>query len=344
MHLNRMIKKFVFCKEILFNKSYSEQQSDNVIIFDTSIDSDNLGDYIINDYCKKILDEAGITAIGKVATHRQQTNEELQLLKLNSLKIVTGTNILSSSLSSQWVRPMKLSLQTNVLLMGVGWTDYNDKVDFLTSVYYKKILTKKYKHSVRDRYTQKALNKIGIENVIYTGCPTMWGLTEEHCKKIPENKGRNVVCTITDYSEHRELDYVMLDILLENYEKVFFWPQGKNDLRYILDYENVNKLHILDESLDAYDRLLKSNVSLDYVGTRLHAGIRALNNQRRTIVIAIDNRAIEISKDTGLQIVHRAEIKEKLSNFINSHFSTVITLPFDSINEWKEQLKRISGN
>lgn len=340
MNLDGLIKKILFRKEILFDKVYSENDNSSIVIFDTSIDSDNLGDYIINDYCSKVLDELGVVVKGRVATHRKQTDEELQLLKMSSLKIVMGTNILSATLSGQWVRPMELSLQTNVLLMGAGWSDYDDKVDFLTSTYYRKILTKSYKHSVRDRYTQRILNRIGVENALYTGCPTMWRLTKEHCRNIPKVKGRNVVCTVTDYSKNERLDYEMLDILLECYEKVFFWPQGKFDLEYISQYKNVSQLHILDETLDAYDRLLESEISLDYVGTRLHAGIRALNYLRRSVVIAIDNRAIEISKDTGLPIIYRERIGTELKKVINSNFETCIDLPFDSINQWKRQFKQ----
>jgi hypothetical protein len=337
MALYSKIRKLVFRAEILFKRILTDGSKLPVLLFDTSIDSDNLGDFIINDYCSQILNEIKIQPIGRVATHRSQTREEIELLGSHSLKIVTGTNILSATLTSQWIRPEKLSLQTNVLLMGAGWTDYNNNVRHITSLYYKKVLTRSFKHCVRDRFTKETLNSIGINNVIYTGCPAMWKLTPQLCKQIPEKKGKYVVCTITDYSRVPEIDFSMIDILLSNYEEVFFWPQGKYDLEYISTYRNIGKLHILDATLKAYDDLLSSQESLDYVGTRLHAGIRALNHKVRSIVIAIDNRAIEIANDTGLRIIHRESLVSELPVLINTRFRTTIDLPFESIREWKDQ-------
>ena len=61
---------------------------------------------------------------------------------------------------------------------------------------------------------------------------------------------------------------------------------------------------IIPRDLEAYERrLIQGNV--DYVGTRLHAGIFALNHKVRSIIVAVDNRAIEIAKDTNLPIVRR---------------------------------------
>lgn len=337
MSFKNKLEKLVFEFEILFKKVENNDYNLPILLFDTSIDSGNLGDYIINDYCNQILEEINIYPFAKVATHRKQTNEELKMLSKPSLKLVTGTNILSSKIYSQWIRPSKLKLQDNVLLMGVGWTDYNTNVTYLSKRYYNKILNKNMKHCVRDRMTKKVLNKIGIENVLYTGCPTMWKLTPEFCKQIPSVKADNVVCTITDYSRDSDNDFLMLDILLENYEKVYFWPQGRFDLEYINSYHYKDKVIILNESLESYDDLLKKEISLDYIGTRLHAGIRALNNRIRTLVIAIDNRSKEISNDTGLHTIERKDIATKLKKQIQSDYSTEINLPFNAIKEWKEQ-------
>ncbi|MBS4884438.1 MAG: polysaccharide pyruvyl transferase family protein [Amedibacillus dolichus] len=337
MNLKNKFKKLVFRFEILFRNVENNNGSLPVLLFDTSIDSENLGDYIINDYCNQILQEIKIKPFARVATHRLQTREELENLALPSLKLVTGTNILSSKIYSQWIRPSKLKLQDNVLLMGVGWTNYNTNVSYLSKKYYQKILNKDLKHCVRDKMTKEVLNSIGIKNVLYTGCPTMWKLTPEFCKFIPIAKADNVICTVTDYSQDSVNDFLMLDILIENYDKVYFWPQGKFDLEYISNYSYKDKLIILEESLEAYDDLLNKENSLDYVGTRLHAGIRALNNRIRTLVIAVDNRAKEISSDTGLHTINREDIGTKLRKQIKNDYFTKINLPFDAIKEWKEQ-------
>lgn len=337
MSLKNKLNKLNFSIDILLKNVENKNTDLPIILFDTSIDSENLGDYIINDYCNKILERMKVHPIARIATHRKQTVEELEKLKMSSLKLVTGTNILSSSIYSQWIRPYKLNLQENVLLMGVGWTDYNTNVSYLSKKYYKKILNKELKHCVRDKMTKEILNRIGINNVIYTGCPTMWKLTPEFCQTIPSIKADKVVCTITDYSKDTINDFLMLDILIQNYNTVYFWPQGKYDLNYINDYPRKDNLVILDSTLDAYDKILRDENSLDYVGTRLHAGIRALNNSIRTLVIAIDNRAIEISNDTGLPTINRSEIRSKLENTIQNEYETVINLPFEAIKEWENQ-------
>lgn len=337
MNFKNKFEKVIFSFEILFKNVENEDCDLPVLLFDTSLDSENLGDYIINDYCNQILKEIKVEPFAHVATHRKQTEEELKNMSKPSLKLVTGTNILSSKIYSQWIRPSKLKLQENVLLMGVGWTDYNTSVSYLSHKYYKKILNSKMKHCVRDKMTKSVLNSIGINNVLYTGCPTMWNLTPDFCQNIPMNKADNVVCTITDYSKDLNNDFLMLDILLENYSKVYFWPQGKYDLEYIGNYKQKDKLIILDESLESYDNLLKSGISLDYIGTRLHAGIRALNNKIRTLVISIDNRAREISNDTGLHTLERNEIANKLKDQIKNSYITEINLPFNTIKEWKNQ-------
>lgn len=177
---------------------------------------------------------------------------------------------------------------------------------------------------------------MGINNVIYTGCPTMWGITKELCARIPCNKGNNVITTITDYNTDPEIDKMMIDILCSEYNKVYIWIQGQHDLDYIKQLNVMERVIIVDNTLEALDAILK-NTNIDYVGTRLHAGIRALSYGHRTIVVSIDNRAREISEDTGLVTIERHQIRESLRTMINKEFSTRINMPQDNIKQWKEQ-------
>ena len=57
--------------------------------------------------------------------------------------------------------------------------------------------------------------------------------------------------------------------------------------------------------------------NIDYVGTRLHAGIRALQHKKRTIIIGIDNRAIEKAKDFNLTVIDRKNIKNNGSSILS---------------------------
>ena len=90
----------------------------------------------------------------------------------------------------------------------------------------------------------------------------------------------------------------MLDILTRCYKFVFLWPQGVKDEEYFQMLKLNPQIEILSFGLSSYDRILEMD-SIDYVGTRLHAGIRALSKCHRTIVISIDNRADNFGKTPG---------------------------------------------
>ena len=79
------------------------------------------------------------------------------------------------------------------------------------------------------------------------------------------------------------------------------------------------------------------NNDVDYIGTRLHAGIRALQNQKRTLILSVDNRATEMGKDFNLPVVSRKDIHFVEKNFIKSTFNTDIKRPFEIISQWKNQ-------
>src|SRR5699024_986756 len=122
------------------------------------------------------------------------------------------------------------------------------------------------------------------------------------------------------------MDQAMLNILSRSYNQVFLWPQGIEDSEYFQNMRMSDNIEIIPFGLDAYDKVLGME-DVDYVGTRLHAGIRALSKGHRTIVISIDNRAKNIGKDTGLPTIEREDIEVLLQDKINSEFATNIHMP-----------------
>lgn len=312
------------------------------VLLNTALYSHNAGDYIIEDYCKNTLKEIGISNIIDIPTHKAPGNSSMKDIQAEMLKFMAGTNILDSKMeaSRQWRLPVRSEKLVNICLLGVGWNSYQGKISNYTEFFLKSVLTNKYLHSVRDSYTEQKLREIGITNVLNTSCVTMWNLTPEHCEKIPTKKGENVITTITDYSKDFEKDNIMFKVLLENYKSVYVWLQGVEDKAYLEQIVDISKINLIEGNLKEYDSVLQSkNNNFDYVGTRLHAGIRALNIGARTIIIAIDNRAKEIAKDTNLMIVDRNEVEYKLSLLINSEFNTEIRLPRENILQWKQQFK-----
>ena len=134
------------------------------------------------------------------------------------------------------------------------------------------------------------------------------------------------------------MDQAMLDILSGCYDRVFLWPQGKDDNEYFQKVRMKDNIELVPFGLASYDKILELK-NIDYVGTRLHAGIRALSKCHRTIIISIDNRARNIGKDTGLPIVEREDIETLLQQKIYSEFVTDLRIPIDNIKQWKNQFQ-----
>lgn len=318
---------------------YSKESEDIISYFDTSISSLNVGDEIINDSGKKIVNNIfekqqilisnthnGIS--GKIICDVNDTNK----------RIVCGTNLLDSNLSRGlgcwnigWLDALRIK---PLILMGVGWSAYSRKPSLLNRLFYRTLFKNDVIHSVRDEYTKKMLMTTGVLNVINTGCPTTWEFTREFCKDIPRTKSNTVVFTLTDYSVDIENDLALIKILLKLYDHVYFWPQGSGDFEYFQSL-GVSDVKIIPPKLNAYDEFL--NNETDFVGTRLHGGIRALQRKRRTLIISIDNRAREKAKDINLPILERSNIKGELESLLMSDFSTDIRIDTEAINKWKSQ-------
>ena len=337
----QLIKWMEICLEVkkLFVEQFKTCGNEGNVLLDTSLGSDNAGDKIIVENCIKNF-PADIKEWKKVGTHELPKADEKKILKNSDFKLLCGTNILSGHMNRYglWRMDPEYSLYQGTVLMGVGFDSEGGEVNYFSKKLLKLILHKKYLHSVRDSFAEQKLQDMGIHNVINTGCPTMWGLNPEFCASIPQGKGKYVICTITDYCQDKENDKKMVEVLIENYEKVYLWIQGRKDLKYAQELGIENKVEIVPQSLEEYDKILEME-DLDYVGTRLHAGIRALAAGHRSIIVQIDNRAKAIAKDTNLPIIKRDDIKAYLLPMIHSDIKTEIHLPFDAIEKWKRQFK-----
>lgn len=312
----------------------------NITLFDTAVCSENVGDQIIMDAVYDELNDLFPHAmVINSATHERISTSTYNAVKKSELSLVGGTNLLSSNMNryNQWnigfrdARHLK-----EVLLMGVGWWQYQRPPNFYTRKLLGAVLDKKKIHSVRDSYSEKMLRKAGFDNVINTACPTMWKLDENHCGQIPVEKSDNVIFTITDYLTDPLADKLFIETLINLYDVVYMWPQGEGDVKYLDSLGLSKPISVLPPKLSAYDRLLKEVDSLDYVGTRLHAGIRALQRKRRALILAIDNRAIEKSKDFGLNVCNRGDISD-ITSWLKAKNATRIKIPIGNIQTWKSQ-------
>ena len=309
------------------------------IIFDTSIGTTNLGDHIIMDSVNRIADELfRDDFVINVPTHFSIHPKDLLKLRKYDAGIVGGTNLLKNNTlrKSQWKVGVKdlLVLRHKAVLLGVGWWQYQDKpVSFYSKTMYKSLFSTKYLHAVRDNYTLQKLNEMGFKNVINTGCPTVWKLNEPHCSQINPKKRDIVVTTITDYMRDADKDRQMLEILKKHYREVYVWIQGAKDRPYIESL--TSDIQYIAPKLSAFDAFLE-NEACEYIGTRLHAGIRALQKKRKAIIIGIDNRAIEMRNDIGLNVLERQRI-ELLEEKIHEEISVKLYLDSNAIQQWKAQ-------
>ncbi len=327
----------------IFRGKLMDKHSLQAGILNTSIATENTGDHIIMEAAQQEL--AIILKNYQTIhfpTHEKISRVSRKLQKKVEFNVACGTNLLHAHmlLIKQWNIGIKEAcFMKPVILLGVGWRSQAKRnTDFYTRWLLKKVLSGSHLHSVRDSFTEQRLQQIGINNVVNTGCPTIWSLTEQHCKEIPREKGENVVVTLTDYSQNHELDRLLMNLVLTHYKNVFFWCQGTNDYQYLLDLGFDKKVEVIPPSLAGYNSLLAdSGISLDFVGTRLHGGIRALQHKRRTIIIGVDHRANMKGKDFNLPVIHRYETVEKLEKSICDEMDTAISLPTQKIQEWKSQ-------
>lgn len=314
----------------------------NISVFDTSIATQNIGDEIIMDAVyNELYDVFKDDMFLRIPSHEVIGISSLSLIRNSVFGIVGGSNILSSAMNryKQWKITLIQSyfIKQKVLLLGVGWRNYQDKPNFITKLLLNQLLNRKYIHSVRDSYTEAKLKEQGFSNVLNTSCPTMWQLTTEHCQDIPLSKADTVVFTLTDYSKDINADVFLIETLLENYKNVHYWVQSRKDLIYLNELNiDIDKIKIISPSLRAYTNFLETR-DCDYVGTRLHGGVRALQKKKRTIIIGVDNRAIEKKKDFNLTVIERHELNSDLKKLINSELKTDIKIPTDNIVKWKAQ-------
>lgn len=318
-----------------------------IVLLEPSISSLNLGDYIIVDSAKRelsfltkdayIIEQPTQTPI----MHFYQKNDaRLQLSKDADYKFVCGSNLIWQNMlckAPQWnFNFFNCSNIKSSILVGVGSGSTKEKLNLYTRKLYDKVLNKDYYHSVRDEATKKRLESIGIK-VINTGCITTWCLTEEHCKKIPKKKSNRVVFTLTDYDKNVEEDKAFIEILLRNYDNVFFWPQGVGDYKYISSLGYLEKVNVIPANLESMRSLLAEG-NIDYIGTRLHGGIFAMQNYIRSIILVIDNRAREMKEHYNLPTVERKKL-DILEDMILSSWETNINIDEKAIEMWKEQFK-----
>ena len=227
-----------------------------VMLFDPSFGTLNKGDQIISDSCRKELNYylknkfvIGVSTHQPLLHFHQVYGNNIYSKQLKEVEniFVLGSNLLQKDVMITRKRPWNIHFLgskglKDAILVGVGSNGKNKRDTIYTRLLYKKVLSKKYYHSVRDEETREYVESLGLK-ALNTGCATMWSLTPDHCKNIKNVKSENVVFTLTDYAQDIELDSFQVATLQKLYGKVYFWPQGSEDLEYFhklkIDQKNI---------------------------------------------------------------------------------------------------------
>ena len=312
-----------------------------IVLYNPAISSLNLGDEIIAESVKKalrpILENSFVI---NVSTHLPVSRFYAGLLEDADEKYVCGSNLLRNYFRwnfRQWdINLLNVKKLAPCVLVGVGWQKEAVRLSAYTQRLYETILDRGRLHSVRDSYTKKRLEELGFQNVINTGCPTMWDLTPDHCREIPVKKAREAIFTLTDYNPDIEKDTLTVEELARAYDKVYVWLQGAGDYTYASELGILDRVELIPPSLAAYDAFLDTH-DVDYIGTRLHGGIRALQHKRRTMILAVDGRATAKRADFNLPVTERKKLdKGLLEQIIFDGRETNISIPENEIAIWKK--------
>jgi hypothetical protein len=139
-----------------------------------------------------------------------------------------------------------------------------------------------------------------------------------------------------------EKDQALIEVLLSHFRVLLYFPQGRGDKSYLkklpIYQKNPTRFDFLDHDLTAFTSHLNPG-ELIYVGTRLHAGILAMNKQVESMIIGIDNRAIEMKKDIHIPVIERSDMAALHDWLGGKKIFDInkVQLPLSEIARWKQQ-------
>lgn len=171
-----------------------------ILLLDTSIASLNMGDEIIKYSIQSNFPEIfKNNYIYNLPTHTQ-TFSPFQLIGRKDIvkqyisanyTFLCGTNALLTNMfhrNPTWnINLWNTSIIANVVCLGVGHSVNSKKTNWYTKRLYHKVLSSQFIHSVRDEPTRLFLEELGFK-AYNTGCPTLWGMTPEVCKKYRDRR------------------------------------------------------------------------------------------------------------------------------------------------------------
>lgn len=314
----------------------------HVHLLDTSVASDNVGDEIIVSEARQYVhDMFGDAYISTSSSHDGLGYYGRQQVQTADVVLLLGTNGLTAKYQRRghfvWQvgRADIRALEGKVVMLGVGASKDFDHVQPRQARLLKRLLSKEYVHSVRDETGKRLLDAIGVK-AMNTSCPTLWRFRHDD-PAVPTGKAPAACFTLTKHKASPH-DLPFINSLRACYETLYFWPQQLRDLGYLESLTKTSDIKVVPPNLAAYDALL-AGTDVDVLGTRLHGGIRGLRHGRRVLVTTIDNRARDISAETGLPTVARDLASDALEERLRGEIATKLTLPATKVEQFLAQFR-----
>lgn len=307
-----------------------------VVWLDPALENVNAGDEIISNAIGA-LDLPALAAAPRLTTHRPLRLSERRLVSRADVVVLGGTNALSSHMERfrQWLIDPDLAvrLRRKVVFLGVGWWQYQDTPCTYTRALYRFISHPTIPHAARDHYTSHRLGSLGLRAMM-TGCPTTWGLGAVALP--PLGRSSAVVTTLTDYYQDPGVDSRWLLELKEHYAEVRMVGMGPGDRGYF-DSLDINGIEWFGAGVDALSDALPD---ADFVGTRLHAGVHAMQAGRPALILAVDNRALEMRESIGLPVIER-RLSDTLGEHLANGVSPTLRIPDEDIARWRTEFRNV---
>lgn len=268
-----------------------------IVLFTPHTASSNLGDEIIHLYVKRFLrnihpDEQIIELPSQLLFFSRRANKHLR----NASKIyIGGSNLFSMRFPRihqfAGIVPLILS-RKKVVLLGVGQHSYEPRRWPLNKLLWTSVLDDSSIHLLRDQQCCESILSLG-RNALNSGCITLSAVVPFVVHNL--EKIENIVFTLTYYRENIDRDKAFVQYLYSLEKNIYFWPQDYQDIEYLKSLRSDCNFNYLEPNIESFTVALDSNSM--YIGTRLHAGIHALNLKVPSFIYLIDNRSIEMKKD-----------------------------------------------
>ncbi len=314
-----------------------------IVLCDPGIGSRNVGDEVISQASRRQLhDQFPSEHLVRVSSHGSIGVKEASLIRRAHVTFVGGSNLLDASMRlrswrNQWgvgAQTPSLTGRSAYVLMGVGLkTSERATASPTAKVLLRRLLRHDVVHAVRDDRSVSLLKQIGLK-ATNAGCPTLWGANEFPAPN--STPAARCVTTLTCYAKRPSADRAMLDLLRQRYERVSLWPQSEEDVTYLRELDPNGRVDVVAPTLTALrDALLTDGA--DYVGTRLHGGIRAIQLGARCTIVAVDHRALDLADTCHLPVVRRDDTTVDIERSIDRASGPQAAPPLTRVDEFFAQ-------